>query len=42
LFNDEKVIVPEKAVLGKGYLYIYERAWDWKKIELKIWFYHIA
>lgn len=26
LFNDEKVIIPEKAVLGKGYLYIYERA----------------
>lgn len=25
LFNDEKVTVPEKAFLGKGYLYVYER-----------------
>lgn len=23
LFNDEKVVIPETAFLGKGYLYIY-------------------
>ncbi len=25
LFNDEKVTVPQKPLLGKGYLYIYEK-----------------
>jgi len=27
LFNDEKVTIPEKALIGKGYLYVYEQVW---------------